>query len=58
MIFISDVTYEKGDDEGYKIGCSCGWAGRLIRRWYSNKNKLISDWNSYIINDPEILTSE
>jgi len=47
------VEYPNGEDDGFKLGCNCGWAGRLIRRWYANKNQLVSDWNSYIL-DGEI----
>ena len=28
--------------------CNCGWAGRLLRKWSSNKMKLIDEWNSLI----------
>ena len=44
--FISQ--FEKADDEGYKILCDCGWAGRQLRGWYSNKIKLIEKWNELI----------
>ena len=47
-ILVSDVQFEKADDEGYKILCDCGWAGRQLRGWYSNKTKLIEKWNELI----------
>lgn len=49
VILVSTVSYQKGEDDGYKVGCQCGWAGRLLRKWYSNKNKLIEDWNDHIL---------
>ena len=48
-LLYSKVSYEKGDDDGYRVGCQCGWAGRRVSKWYSNKQKLIDAWNSYII---------
>ena len=48
VILVSDVQFEKAEDEGYKIMCNCGWAGRALRKWSSNKIKLIDEWNSLI----------
>ena len=48
VILVSDVQFEKAEDEGYKIMCDCGWAGRALRKWSSNKMKLIEEWNSFI----------
>lgn len=54
ILFTDIVQYEKGEDEGFKVGCGCGWAARSIRRWYANKNQLIEKWNS-LIDDGEII---
>lgn len=51
VILVSLVTFDKGDDEGYKVACQCGWAARRIRKWYPNKVKLIEDWNDLIKDD-------
>ena len=48
VILVSDIQFEKAEDEGYKIMCNCGWAGRALRKWSSNKIKLIDEWNSLI----------
>ena len=48
VILVSDVKFEKAEDDGYKIMCNCGWAGRQLRKWYSNKMKLIEAWNELI----------
>jgi len=45
---VSQVKFDKAEDEGYKIMCNCGWAGRVLRKWSSNKIKLIDEWNSLI----------
>lgn len=48
VILVSQVKFDKAEDEGYKIMCNCGWAGRTLRKWSSNKIKLIDEWNSLI----------
>ena len=48
VILVSQVKFDKAEDEGYKIMCDCGWAGRALRKWSSNKMKLIEEWNSLI----------
>ena len=49
VVLVSLVTYPNGvDDEGYKVACQCGWAARLLRKWESNKARLIEEWNNYI----------
>ena len=50
VILVSTVQFEKAEDDGYKILCDCGWAGRQLRKWYGNKTLLIKDWNN-LIND-------
>ena len=50
QLAVARVTFKTGvDDEGYRPVCNCGWAGRQIHKWYSNRVKLIDDWNSKII---------
>ena len=46
---VAQVKFENGEDEGYKPLCNCGWAGRSIHGWYSNRMNLIEKWNSLII---------
>ena len=48
VILVSQVQFEKAEDDGYKILCNCGWAGRQLRKWYSNKAKLTEEWNELI----------
>ena len=48
VILVSQVKFDKAEDEGYKIMCNCGWAGRALRKWSSNKMKLIEEWNELI----------
>lgn len=49
VLFITRVSYENGEDEGYRPLCKCGWAWRSIRKWYSNKAQLIQDYNTLIV---------
>ena len=46
---VAPISFEKGIDEGYKPVCQCGWAQRRMHRWYSNRLKLIEDFNSLIV---------
>ena len=48
-LLLSTVDYQKGQDDGFKVVCNCGWASRLLSKWYANKTKLINEWNSYIL---------
>lgn len=51
------VGYPKGEDDGYKVICACGWAGRSVHGWYANKGKLIEKFNGLIL-DEEIVKEE
>ena len=48
MLLTDVVQYDKCEDEGFRVGCNCGWAGRRIRKWYPNLNRLIEDYNDFI----------
>lgn len=48
-IFADQIDFLNGVDEGYHIGCNCGRSALLLNKWYSNKNKLIVDWNDRIL---------
>ena len=49
VIFVDEIDFPKGKDEGYKIGCQCGFSTHILHKWYSNKTSLIWDWNERII---------
>ena len=50
VLLVATVTFQNGkDDEGYRVGCNCGYCQQKIGCWYSNKNKLIKYWNSLMV---------
>ena len=47
-LYVSVLSYENGDDEGYRPICNCRWAYKIVGKWFSNKNQLIEYYNNFV----------